>query len=122
MIGKGKTTSSRLRHRVTLQQEVTTDDTQGGYTRSWEDVAELWAEISPINPGSASVSASSSEQYKFGGIETVHTYRIFLRYRSNVDASMRIVFGSRIFNIRSVINNDERNELLEIIAEEGVAA
>ncbi len=34
---------------------------------------------------------------------------------------MRIVFGSRVFNIRAAIDREERGRFLELLCEEGVA-
>lgn len=114
-----KHTSSRLRHRLTLQQEIHTADTAGGYTRSWQDVAQLWVEIIP-NTGN--YQGTRGENMVLQHIQTSITHKILLRYRAGIDSSMRLVFENRIFNIRYVINSHENNETLEILAEEGVAA
>lgn len=111
-----KNTASSLRHRVTLQQEIQTADGAGGYVRSWQDVADLWAEIN-------SITAKSYGQERFfaGKIQAEITHKITIRYRAGVTADMRLLFGSSIFNIRSVLNKDENNETLELLVEEGVA-
>lgn len=115
MTGRKKTTSSKLKHRLTLQQEVRTDDGQGGYTRGWQDVADLWAEITPLQ-------GSRNEMLTAGQLQASMLLRVLLRYRAGVAADMRLAFGSRILNIRSVINIGEDDETLEIIAEEGAGA
>lgn len=115
---RGRNTSSRLRHRLTLQEEVRTQDTVGGYTRSWRDVAQLWAEVFPVT---ASQWVGRGESVSAEQIQAVVTHRIVLRYRPGVDSGMRFVFDNRVFNIRSVTNKEEKNEVLEILAEEGVA-
>ena len=112
MMGRGKATSSRLRQRLTLQQEVQTPDSAGGYTRSWQDVASLWAEIVPV---------SGREAWFAGQLQSEVTHKILLRYRSGVSAGMRLLFESRVFAIRYVMNVREENELLELLAQEGVA-
>lgn len=114
MIRRKKNTISRLKHRLILQQEVQTDDGQGGYGRGWQDVAELWAEITPL---SARAEALVSAQ-----LQASVTHRIVLRYRSGVTAGMRLLFENRALNIRSVINRHEADEVLEILAEEGAGA
>jgi SPP1 family predicted phage head-tail adaptor len=121
MINRTKHTASRLRHRVTLQQEAQTPDTQGGYIRSWEDIIELWAEIIPLGAGTAGNYASGNEIFTNGQIEYIQNFRILIRYRNGVDTSQRIRWQDRILNIRSVMNVDEKNELLEIRAVEGNA-
>lgn len=107
-----KSTASRLRHRLTLQEPVHTPDSGGGYISSWSDIAQLWAEILPV---------SGRERLFTGKVQAEATHRILIRYRSDVSTSHRLVFESRIFNIRSIMNAHERNEMLELLAEEGVA-
>ena len=43
-----------------------------------------------------------------------------MRYRSGVTPAMRLVFDERIFNIRTIHNIDEKNDMLELLVEEGV--
>lgn len=117
MIKNGKNTASSLRHRVTLQEEVQTADGAGGYTRSWQNVADLWAEITTIN-----IKSYGQERFFAGKIQAEVTHKIIIRYRDGVTSSMRLVFGSSIFNIRSVFNRNENNEILELLVEEGVAS
>jgi SPP1 family predicted phage head-tail adaptor len=108
-----KTKSSQLRHKLTLQQEIITADDIGGYTRSWKNIADLWAEIIPIG---------GMEQFFANQIQTTITHRIMLRYRSDIETGNRLLFEARAFNIRSVLNVQEHNEILELLAEEGTAA
>jgi SPP1 family predicted phage head-tail adaptor len=43
-----------------------------------------------------------------------------MRYRAGVTPKNRIRFGTRFFDIRLVIDHEERHERLEILAEEVV--
>jgi SPP1 family predicted phage head-tail adaptor len=104
--------SSRLKHRLSLQQEVLSSDGMGGYVKTWEVLAELWAEIRPLG---------GLEVFFSGQLNARATHKIRLRYRSGVTSAMRLVFGERVFNIRSVHNIDEKNDMLELLVEEGVA-
>ncbi len=106
-------TSSKLRQRLTLQQEMRTSDEAGGYTRSWIDIADLWAEIIPMR---------GSEKVFGNQVQAAVTHKIKLRYREDVKPEMRLQYDNRVFNIRHVINISEMNEVLEVLAEEGVAA
>ncbi len=108
-----KNASSRLRHRLTLQQETRTTDQAGGYTRGWQNVADLWAEITPL---------SGKEKLFAGQLQSEITHKIIVRYRSGVTAGMRFIYESRAFNIRYVSNVSEADEMLEILAQEGVGA
>lgn len=46
------------------------------------------------------------------------TYNITTRYFPGITADMKIMYGSKIFRIESVLNIDERNEQLRIVASE----
>jgi len=124
MITKTKTTSSRLRHRLTLQQETDTTDGAGGSQRSWSDVVDLWAEIIPAIGGGSGTTKTAGKKIVFGGqIEAEISHRILLRYQSSpvITTSMRLVYESRIFNIKYVANVEERKDMLELLVQEGIA-
>ena len=101
-----------LRHRITIQSSVKTGDGGGGFTVAWSNLATVRGKIEPLR---------GREQLHGMQLEARVTHRILIRYRSDVTAANRILFGTRTFNIRSVLNVDERNRWLEILAEEGVA-
>lgn len=103
-----KTITSHLRQKMMLQQEVRTPDTAGGYVRSWEDVAEVWAEIRPISGKERIVALQQESEI---------THRLYLRIRSGVDAGQRLISDTRTFYIRSVTPIQD-NEALELLAEE----
>ncbi len=113
-------TSSRLRHRLILQQEVHTPDGAGGYARSWEDVAGLWAEVTPLT-GDASGRGSGRERLIAGKLQSEVSHRVVLRYREGVTAGMRLLFEERPLHILYVVDRDERKELLELLVSEGTA-
>ena len=54
-------------------------------------------------------------------LEASVSHRFTMRYRNDITAKNRLKFGTRVFNIRAVINVKERNKWLEIDADEGVA-
>ncbi len=118
MSGGKKNTATLLRHRLTLQQEVKTPDGAGGYTRSWQDVGDLWAEITAVS----GKSIYGRERLYGGQLQSEISHKIVIRYRSTVSTSMRLVFDGRIFNIRAISNVNENDEILELLVEEGVAS
>lgn len=99
-----------LRLRVTLQAEGATSDDGGGYVSSWEDIASVWAQIVPL---------TGNEVFVHARVEAHVTHRITMRYRSDVTTAMRLIYQERVFNIRAVLNSDERNRWLYLLAEEG---
>ncbi len=104
----------RLKHRVTLQEAIKSADGAGGFSTSWSDVNTVWAEIAPFSSRSTTQQRLVAEQ-----LDVQQRYRITIRYQSGVDAGMRIKYGSRAFNILSVVNVQERGEALELFCLEG---
>lgn len=106
-----KSTSSRLRHRLELQSEAQAADGGGGYARSWEHVAYVWAEVIPLE---------GRERLFADKIQAEATHRIHIRYRDDITTSHRLLFENRIFSIRAIRNIQERDDELEILVEEGM--
>ena len=48
------------------------------------------------------------------------THRIVLRFLSVIIPKMRVKFGSRVFDILSIINVNERNRELQLMCRESV--
>ena len=99
----------RLNKRVEIQEKTNTEDGFGGFTETWVKLRDAWAEIKPIN---------TFENFEANGINEKITHIITLRYFSDVKTDNRIKYGSRIFNIKGVINILEENKILEIKVEE----
>ncbi|MFQ5783607.1 MAG: phage head closure protein [Alphaproteobacteria bacterium] len=102
-----------LRHRVALQSAVETADGGGGFGVAWSDVATVWAAIEPLK---------GTERLRAQRLENPVSHKVTIRYRGGVTAAMRLKFGTRIFDIRAVINPRERNQRLELLCEEGVGS
>ena len=101
-----------LRHRITIQEKVQTSDGMGGYTESWQDLYSLWAAIWPV---------SGREYIASGRKEGEVTHRIHIRYRDGILPSHRVKYGSRIFDIRAVLNHEESNKYIDLMCIEKVA-
>lgn len=112
MVMTNKTSlASRLRHRIVLKTPVTTPDGAGGFATSWNQFAEVWAEILPKN---------GNEKLQYEQLSVQKRIVITIRYLSGITEKMRIVYGEREFEILSILNPFEENILLEIMAEEKV--
>lgn len=99
------TCPSSFNRRVTLQQEFSTVDLQGGRSLSWADVATVWASVEPM---------TGKESYTWGKILGESTYVIRMRYRSDIKAKMRLLYGSRIMDINSVIDEHDEHRFLAL--------
>jgi SPP1 family predicted phage head-tail adaptor len=92
-----------LRHRIVIQQTTQTRADDKSVLDSWSTFCTADAEILPL---------SGSEDYVARGITASVVYSVKMRYRPGIDSKMRIVFGSRIFQIYSVRNLDEQGRFL----------
>jgi SPP1 family predicted phage head-tail adaptor len=118
-MSKYKDVASKMRHKITLQSQVLTPDTIGGNTVSWSNLTTVWAKLDNL---SGSLGRNFNSEKSFAGqLQDKTFYKITIRYVSGIDTKMRILFENKALNIKSVINVDEKNEFLEIFAEEGVA-
>jgi SPP1 family predicted phage head-tail adaptor len=104
--------ASRLRHRIIVEQAIENADGAGGLQISWVQYATIWAEIIPRR---------ANEELFAGQVSKLATQKITIRYIQGLNAKMRLNFAGRIFNIISILNLAERDEVLEILAEEGIA-
>ena len=102
--------AGKLRHKISLQRREKTPDGGGGYTYDWVEYDTTYAWIRPM---------SGVENLVAMRIESNITHDLFIRYRADLNAKDRIVFGSRSFDVVSVINIEERNKWLQLRCEEG---
>lgn len=109
MIAAGK-----LRHRVALQElRAGSPDVSGSGMpdESWTTVATLDASAEPL---------SGRELFAAQEHHSEVTTRFRIRYRSGVTAKMRLSFSGRLYDIRYVINVEERNREMLLLCTEGV--
>ncbi len=99
----------RLRQRVRLEASVVTPTEGGAALASWMAVATLWAEVVPL---------SGDELVESDRRQGRVTHRVSLRYRGDVTTSHRLVLGTRILDIRSVMTPDGRRRHLICLCEE----
>ena len=114
MAGKKPSLSiGRLRNRVDLQSATVTRDSGGGVTEAFTTIAQIYADIRPTG---------GDESYRQGKVKDTVTHKIYCRFRSDISPEYSIVYESRIFQIKNIINIDERDRWLELTCSEGVAA
>ena len=106
--------AGQLRRTISIQERTDTADGAGGFTSAWANITGMSAVPAAIWPLSARESLDSLK------LELQVTHKIRIRYRSGITAKNRILFGSRTFNIVSLINNDERNITLDMLATEDI--
>jgi SPP1 family predicted phage head-tail adaptor len=98
-----------LRHRLTLEAPQRAADGSGGAAVAWEPVAQVWASVRPLTGGEAAFADSTRGRI---------THEIWMRRRDVVAPHMRFRLGDRIFEIRAVIDVDERRRRFRCLCEE----
>lgn len=102
--------AGRLRHRVTIQQLVQgVEDGIGGTIDVWQDIGTVWAKVTPLNSREALIA----QQLKHDA-----THQVDLRFRNDIDATMRLVYRGRILNNISIRNRDELNKQIRLLCRE----
>lgn len=95
-----------LRHKVRIERQSTTKDTHNQPINTWTLIAERRASIEPLN---------GKEYFSANAENSEVTTRIRLRYEtllSDLNTNDRVVHGSTIYDIQSVINPRLRNREL----------
>lgn len=90
----------KLRHRVELKSVAQTPNTFGEMTDTWSTFATVWASVEPLKGRELLIAQQANSEV---------TLRVRLRYNSSIDVNDRVVIGSRILEIVSIINPEERD-------------
>lgn len=103
--------AGRLRHRVAWERVSKTADGGGGFTESWVEQDEFWAAILPT---------TGRERFEGMKLQDEVTHEVIFRGGHAVLPKDRLKFGTRVFNVRYVLDFDERGHKKTALCEEGV--
>ncbi len=81
----------------------------GGMTETWKDEGHVWAAIWPTSAG---------EQVKQGQQAMTISHRIRIRYHGTIDSDWRIKFGDTYYSINGIVNQNQKNEVLDLVCKE----
>ena len=101
--------AGNLRHRVSIQSLSGTLDSYGEPTSGWSTDETVWASIESISGNEVDIGE---------GQAGIITHSVSMRYTANATPKKRLLFGSRVFGIQSVLNHEERNEYLVLKCKE----
>ena len=104
--------SGRLRNRVTIQSQSTTQDSVGQETQTWTDVKVVWAQINPL---------AGKDYYNQSGEHAEISHEVLMRDGVTVRPGDRLEFGTRYFDVREVLRVQERGAFLKLRAVESAA-
>ena len=102
-----------LQHRITIQDSIIHEDEIGGQVYDWVDFATVWAKVEAL---------SGREYWAAAQVNAEKTVRVKIRFLPGVATDMRVVFRERTrertFDIKSVIDPDERQRELILMCTE----
>lgn len=109
------TFSQRLNKSVVFETQSTTRDSFGQPAATWSTAVTAFAEITPLT-GRELIAAQAAQSEV--------THRVTVRYvaalaNPKMVAAMRIKYGTRYFNIKSVTNMNEANRVIVLMCTEG---
>ncbi len=100
--------SLALNQRITLQQRSSGQDAIGQPVETWATVAELWADIK--HPSGLQTVKGDAEL-------SLVKASIRLRYRSGIDAGMRVLHGAVVYDIRAVLPDVAGRVYVDLVCE-----
>lgn len=96
-----------------LQAQSRTRTSAGGVTPGWAKERDIWFKLEGLT-GRLALEARAREP--------ALTHRLIVRQEDDVDATKRIVVGTRVFRIDGTPEDvDERHRFVRFMATEGVA-
>tara|TARA_R110000824_G_scaffold64258_4_gene167967 strand:+ start:513 stop:833 length:321 start_codon:yes stop_codon:yes gene_type:complete len=101
--------AGKLNNRVSIQSQTTSLDGYGEPNNSWSTDSTVWASIIPL---------SGNESQDAEGTTGIISHRVMMRYNTDASPKKRLLFGSRVFGIESVINTNEADKDLVLLCME----
>lgn len=102
-----------LNKRITFLQYANTTNDEGFEIDGWTPVVTVWAAVKTLQ-GREYIAAAT--------IQAERTTRFIIRYSKRMNSllnnKMRVKYGGREFEIKSIINDNEANVTFTIIGEE----
>jgi len=104
--------AGKLRHRIYLMPTAESTSAASGevsVVNSTGSAEAVWASIEPLQGRALEYAQAVSGEV---------SHLVTVRYISGIDSSYRVVFGSRTFEVESIIKRDERDIMLELYCRE----
>ena len=102
--------AGKYRYKITIQQLSITQDDIGNSIEAWADFAEVWA---------SAKSLSGREYWAAAQTQSEKSVIFEIRYREGIHSiDMRVLYGSRVLDILSAIDPDERKRVIILTCKE----
>ena len=100
--------TGKLRSRVDIQSRSTTQDAIGQPVETWTTFATAWAHIRVMG---------GLEAIKAGAVTSTLKASIRIRYRTGIDAGMRVLHGGVVYQVLAVLPDVAGREFIDVVAE-----
>jgi SPP1 family predicted phage head-tail adaptor len=100
--------AGRLKTRIAIQQQVTTQDAAGQITGAWETLASVWADVR---------QQRGLEAIRADAVSSATKTSIRIRRRTGLNAGMRVVHATTTYNILAVADDVNAKEYTDLICE-----
>jgi SPP1 family predicted phage head-tail adaptor len=97
--------AGQLDRRITLQTFTSSTDAFGQLNKSFTTLASVWAKV---------VEKSGSENEQSDQLVAVKKVHFFIRYRSDINEQMRIVYNNKTYKIEAIISDESRDSFQRI--------
>ena len=107
-----KIQAGKLRHRVQIVKATGTQDSMGGVPQDlvdWTVLHNCWAGIDTLNGRDMLTSDQFMSEVNL---------QVTVRFQPDIDASCRVWFNKRTFQITAVVNPDQRTKMLVLLCVE----
>ncbi|MEN6538696.1 MAG: phage head closure protein [Mizugakiibacter sp.] len=96
-----------LNHRINIEQRSSSTDALGQPLETWTLVAAVWADVRHLS-GTATLKAGADASLVQASIR--------IRQRSGLNAGLRVVHGSDLYDIRAVLP-DGKNQYIDLVCQ-----
>ncbi len=103
--------SGRKSSSIEIQTVTQVVNDFGGLTETWATFKKVFAEVNPKR---------GQEYFSSRQINTKNDVVFRFNYFSGITTKMRVSYNTRVFDIQSIININERNREIELMCEEQV--
>lgn len=100
-----------MRDRLEIQARVMTQNDYGEAVPAWATLTTRWGQVEPL---------SGRELWQAQQVRPDVSHKVTIRYYDGLTPRHRLLLGSRVFEITSVINVDNRKRFMDLICVEEV--
>ena len=103
--------SGKLNKKIIIEVVTETRTNSGAISEAWATHAEMFASITPVN---------GKEYFAAAQVQAENIVKFRIRYQSGLTTKMRILYNTNYYDIKSILNEFERNDVLILMASEYV--